>query len=163
MCEHLLEDARTVRLHLESLASPLHIAHTLVQNTDPHCQLILFNILITYGRRQPNFLRSQKKWQPLLPLFMDYVLMDIDPDVEDTYAGSTSAASPGWSKGAGSIPIEAKLRLLSVRLLYEVCRVQKLSITELRKPLIRGSHPSGPNLTLTQASSTTRFSTSSST
>ena len=31
------------------------------------------------------------------------------------------------------IPIEAKLRSLGVKLLYEVCRVQKFSVVELRE------------------------------
>lgn len=95
------------------------------KNTNPHCQLILYNILIVHGHQHPSFLRAHKKWKPLLPLFMDYVLIDIDADVEDTYTGLT----PGMR---GSIPIEAKLRSLSVRLLYEVCRSQKLTMPELR-------------------------------
>jgi hypothetical protein len=64
---------------------------------------------------------------------MDYVTIAIDPDVEDTYMGASTVQSPGWSKGTGIIPIEAKLRSLSVRLLYEVCRVQKLSLQDLRE------------------------------
>jgi hypothetical protein len=57
--------------------------------------------------------------------------MDIDPDVEDTFSGMTSTSGPstGW-KGL-VIPIEAKLRSLSVRLLYEVCRSSKFSIADL--------------------------------
>ncbi|KAG6853745.1 hypothetical protein C0991_001761 [Blastosporella zonata] len=61
---------------------------------------------------------------------MDHILVEIDPDVEDTYFGVT-----GGSSGALShvpVPIEAKLRGLGVRLLYEVCRVQKLSVQDLR-------------------------------
>ena len=66
---------------------------------------------------------------------MDHVLLDIDSDVEDAYfAGSshghaTHAQSPG---AAVPVPIEAKLRALSIRLLYEVCRVQKFSVQDLR-------------------------------
>ena len=82
-----------------------------------------------YGRAHPSFLRSQKKWQPLLPLLMDYVLLDFDPEVEDNYAGSVSGA--GWSRQAVVVPIEARLRLLAVGILYEVCRVQKFSIFDL--------------------------------
>ena len=55
---------------------------------------------------------------------MDHVLVEIDPDIEDTYVGGAGAAVP--------IPIEAKLRSLSVRLLYEICRIQKLNAAELR-------------------------------
>ena len=63
---------------------------------------------------------------------MDHILVDFDPDVEDTYFGSTGGTG---SHGPVTIPvpIEAKLRSLGVRLLYDVCRVQKLSIQELRE------------------------------
>lgn len=91
-CELLFDDARTT--------------------TDPHSLLILYEILIHYGVRHPSFFRSAKKWQPLLPLLMDHVLIDIDD--------------------ASSDFIEARLRLLSIDLLYEVCRVQKLDETQLR-------------------------------
>ncbi|PCH37392.1 hypothetical protein WOLCODRAFT_109793 [Wolfiporia cocos MD-104 SS10] len=97
--------------------------------TDPHLVYILYTSLFAYGCRNQNFLRSQKRWQPLLPLLMDNVTVDVDPDVEDTYLGSGSGGS-GIPR-AIAVPIEAKLRTLSVRLLYEVCRVQKLSIQEL--------------------------------
>ena len=56
---------------------------------------------------------------------MDHVLLDFDPDVEDGY--STSGGGPA------SVPIEARLRLLSVGILYEVCRVQKFSMSDLRE------------------------------
>ncbi|KAL0946291.1 hypothetical protein HGRIS_012540 [Hohenbuehelia grisea] len=61
---------------------------------------------------------------------MDHILVEIDPDTEDTYYGAHSA-------GLGAsisvpIPIEAKLRSLCVRLLYEVCRVQKLAVQDLK-------------------------------
>lgn len=73
---------------------------------------------------------------------MDHVLVDIDPDVEDTYSGTVGA-----SNGIPSIPvpIEAKLRALSVKLLYEVCRVQKFSLQDLRtlfcSVVSHSSHP----------------------
>ena len=101
------------------------------QNTDPHTQFILLSTLLLYGRRNPNFLRSYKRWEPLFPHLMDHVLVDTDPDIEDTFSGTSSMSGPstGW-KGL-TIPIEARLRSLSVRLLYEVCRSSKLSIAEL--------------------------------
>ncbi|KZT26183.1 hypothetical protein NEOLEDRAFT_1132760 [Neolentinus lepideus HHB14362 ss-1] len=108
MCELLLDDTQS--------------------HTDPHCQFILYNILLVYGRRNSSFLRSHKRWQPLIPLFMDHILIDIDPDVEDTYSGNSA---PSGSRSL-VIPIEVKLRSMSVRLLYEVCRVQKLSVQDLR-------------------------------
>jgi len=62
---------------------------------------------------------------------MDHVLVDVDPDIEDTFSGlaSTSGPSTGWKGFA--IPIEAKLRSLAMRLLYEVCRSSKMSIGDL--------------------------------
>jgi len=55
--------------------------------------------------------------------------VEIDPDIEDTYVGTSIGRSTNLS--AVSIPIEAKLRSLSVRLLFEVCRVQHLSVQDL--------------------------------
>lgn len=57
---------------------------------------------------------------------MDHIRLDIDPDIDDTFGG-------GSSSGAIAVPIEVKLRSLSVNLLYEVCRVQKLSLDDLSK------------------------------
>jgi len=59
---------------------------------------------------------------------MDHILVDIDPDLEDVYFGTTSQAGV-----AHTVPIEAKLRDLGVRMLYEVCRVQKMSLADLRE------------------------------
>lgn len=61
---------------------------------------------------------------------MDHILVEIDPDVEDTYFGV--AGGSNGSLANVPVPIEAKLRSLGVRLLYEVCRVQKLSVQDLR-------------------------------
>jgi hypothetical protein len=92
---------------------------------------MLYSVLLYHGRRSPSFYRAHKHWQQLIPLLMDYILVDMDPDVEDTFSGlaTTSGPSTGW-KGL-VIPIEARLRSLSVRLLYEVCRSSKLSIGDL--------------------------------
>ncbi|KAK7680378.1 hypothetical protein QCA50_016618 [Cerrena zonata] len=101
------------------------------QTTDPHSQLIIYNILLAFGRRNQGFLRSHKRWKPLLPLLMDHVRLEIDPDIDDTFSGgSVTSSSSGGYRGIG-VPIEVKLRTLSVRLLYEVCRVQKLSLNDL--------------------------------
>ncbi|KAG0703554.1 hypothetical protein DFH29DRAFT_916023 [Suillus ampliporus] len=102
--------------------------------TDPHSQLILYNILLFHGRRQSNFIRSHKHWQPLIPLLMDHVLVEINTDTEDVYLGAPSISSGSGSRSSivvGHIPIEAKLKSLGVRLLYEVCRVQKMSLQDL--------------------------------
>ncbi|KAJ7173053.1 hypothetical protein C8R43DRAFT_978290 [Mycena crocata] len=98
-------------------------------NTDPHSQLIFYHVLLCHGRRRSDFFRSQKRWLPLLPLLMDHVLVEIDSDVEDTYFGNAGASN---SSAAVPVPIEAKLRGLCVRLLYEVCRVQRFSVQDLR-------------------------------
>ncbi|KAG1859267.1 hypothetical protein F4604DRAFT_1793148 [Suillus subluteus] len=102
--------------------------------TDPHSQLILYSVLLFHGHRQSNFIRSHKHWQPLIPLLMDHVLVEINLDTEDVYLGAPSISSSSGSRSSmvvGHIPIEAKLRSLSLRLLYEVCRVQKLSLHDL--------------------------------
>ncbi|KAG2159288.1 uncharacterized protein EDB93DRAFT_1114855 [Suillus bovinus] len=102
--------------------------------TDPHSQLILYSVLLFHGRRQSNFIRSHKHWQPLIPLLMDHILVEINLDTEDVYLGAPSISSGSGSRSSmvvGHIPIEAKLRSLGVRLLYEVCRVQKLSLHDL--------------------------------
>ncbi|RPD60621.1 hypothetical protein L226DRAFT_545118 [Lentinus tigrinus ALCF2SS1-7] len=110
MCELMVGDAQTT--------------------TDPHYETILYSVMLAHGRRKASFLRSQKRWQPLLPLLMDHVRLDVDPEVDSGFYGT----GPGSSSGSRSIavPIEAKLRSLSVQLLYEVCRVQKMSLQELR-------------------------------
>lgn len=59
---------------------------------------------------------------------MDHVLVEIDPDIEDTYAGTAPGRGSGLSV---PIPIEAKLRSLSVKILYEVCKVQTLTVSDL--------------------------------
>ncbi|KAI0634529.1 hypothetical protein C8Q77DRAFT_1194633 [Trametes polyzona] len=100
-------------------------------NTDPHYEMILYSVMLSWGRRKASFLRSQKRWQPLLPLLMDHVRLDVDPDIDDGFYGSTSGTSSGAGRAIG-VPIEAKLRALSVKLLYEVCRVQKMSLQDLR-------------------------------
>ena len=48
------------------------------------------------------------------------------------YLGGGGRGGGGMSM-AFMIPIEAKLRSLGVKLLYEVCRVQKFSVVELRE------------------------------
>ncbi|KAI0260013.1 hypothetical protein BC834DRAFT_903129 [Gloeopeniophorella convolvens] len=126
----LLLNTELFSFHSERMCEIL--ADETAQSTDPHAQLILYSVLLYYGRRNPSFLRAHKRWQPLIPLLMDHVLVDIDPDVEDTFSGAafTSGPSTGWKSII--IPIEARLRSLSVRLLYEVCRSSKLSIAELK-------------------------------
>ncbi|KAK7019963.1 DUF2013 domain-containing protein [Favolaschia claudopus] len=106
------------------------IADEIRSNTDPHSQLIAYHVYLCHGRRRSDFFRSPKRWIPLLPLLMDHVLVEIDSDVEDTYFGH--AGGSNYAATNVPIPIEAKLRSLCVRLLYEVCRVQKFSVQDLR-------------------------------
>ncbi|KAK2460866.1 hypothetical protein APHAL10511_007336 [Amanita phalloides] len=123
----LLLDSELFQFHSERMCDI--IAKDAQVITDPHSQFIFYQVLLSYGQRRTPFLRNHKRWQPLLPLLMDHVLVDIDPDLEDTYFGTAGGSSSG---AVVPVPIEAKLRSLSVRLLYEVCRVQKLSVTDLR-------------------------------
>jgi len=65
---------------------------------------------------------------------MDHTLVDIDLENEfsNLTPGSSYAGSSRHSTVMGPVTIEAKLRCLSVQLLYEVCRVQKeMSYQEL--------------------------------
>lgn len=131
MCELVIEDVKSVRNTFTYHSS---CAEAVLQKTDPHSQLILYSVLLFHGRRQSNFIRSHKHWQPLIPLLMDHVLVEINLDTEDVYLGASSISNGSGSRSSlvvGHIPIEAKLRSLGVRLLYEVCRVQKLSLHDL--------------------------------
>ncbi|KAI0372566.1 hypothetical protein BV20DRAFT_79262 [Pilatotrama ljubarskyi] len=100
-------------------------------NKDPHYEMILYSVMLSWGRRKSAFLRSQKRWKSLLPLLMDHVQLEIDPELDDGFYGAVSGPSSGAGR-AIAVPIEAKLRSLSVKLLYEVCRVQKMSLQDLR-------------------------------
>lgn len=65
---------------------------------------------------------------------MDHTLVEIDPDADDSFIGPHAASIGVGSRASvlmGPIAIEGKLRVLSVRLLYEVYRVQKLSEQDL--------------------------------
>ncbi|KZP21324.1 hypothetical protein FIBSPDRAFT_788413, partial [Athelia psychrophila] len=134
-CELLL-DSELFTFHSERMCEIL--TDDVQSTTDPHFQLMLYNVFLYYGRRKQKFLRNSKRWQLLIPLIMDHVLVEIEPDVEDLYLGGGSRGGAGGStsdhNGVASfmIPIEAKLRSLGVKLLYEVCRVQKMSMQELR-------------------------------
>ncbi|KIK95658.1 hypothetical protein PAXRUDRAFT_826793 [Paxillus rubicundulus Ve08.2h10] len=128
----LLLDSELFAFHSERMCE---LAIDEVQSkTDPHGQFILYSTLLFWGRRQPAFLRNHKCWQPLIPLLMDHILVEIDPGAEDIYLGAGSSTSGGSRSSIVMVPIaiEAKLRSLGVRLLYEVCRVQKLSEVDLR-------------------------------
>ena len=57
---------------------------------------------------------------------MDHILL-VDVDCDAYHSGSLNA----W-RGGISVPIEARLRQLAVRILYEVCRVQKFDMARLK-------------------------------
>jgi len=101
------------------------------QTTDPHLRLILYNVLLFYGRNKTNFHRTHKRLQPLIPLLIENISVDLDPGVQDTYPDA-NASGLHWSRSV-VIPMEAKPRTLSVRLLYEICRVQKFAYGDLGK------------------------------
>ncbi|KAF8625064.1 hypothetical protein AX15_005546 [Amanita polypyramis BW_CC] len=123
----LLLDSELFQFHSERMCNI--IMKDVQTTTDPHSQFVFYLVLLSYGQRRVLFSRNQERWQPLLPLLMDHVLVDIDPDVEDTYFGMAGGSNSG---SIVPVPIEAKLRSLCVRLLYEVCRVQKPSVADLR-------------------------------
>lgn len=102
-----------------------------LQTTDPHSLFLSYHVLYYHGHRRPEFFRLHKRWQPLFPLLMDHILVGIDPDIDDTYVGTAGVRDS--MVVTVPVPIEAKLRSLGVKLLYEVCRVQKLSVQDLRK------------------------------
>ena len=128
MSEIISDDTQTVRL--PSLSNLIKLIF-FEQTTDPHSLYIFYQVLFFYGRRRSDVFRSHKRWHPLLPLLMDHVMVEIDPDIEDTYVGTAVGRSANFI--AVPIPIEAKLRSLSMRLLFEVCRVQHLSVQDLSK------------------------------
>jgi hypothetical protein len=90
---------------------------------------ILFHTLYFHGQRRVESLRNHKRWQPIIPLLMDHVLVEIDPDVEDTFGGNNRNSVVLHANVP--VPIEVKLRSMSVKLLYEVCKVQKLTAQDL--------------------------------
>ncbi|WVW78829.1 hypothetical protein I302_100791 [Kwoniella bestiolae CBS 10118] len=85
------------------------------ENTNPHDLYILYHIIWYYGQRHPSLFRSHRKWRKLLPTLGEVVGLDID---EQNFV-------------LGLPPIEARLRLPATHLMYEVCRVQKLTSEEL--------------------------------
>ncbi|KLT46210.1 hypothetical protein CC85DRAFT_239213 [Cutaneotrichosporon oleaginosum] len=86
-----------------------------VNNTNPHELYIWYYLIAHYGLRHPSLFRSHRKWAKLLPTLMETV--EVIPDDE------------GWVDGLP--PIEHRLHLPATQLLYEVCRVMRLTETEL--------------------------------
>ncbi|WVR04292.1 hypothetical protein IAU60_001292 [Kwoniella sp. DSM 27419] len=84
------------------------------ENTNPHDLYILYHMIWFYGHRHPSLFRSHRRWRKLLPTLGEMVGLDCD----ETFV-------------LGLPPIEARLRLPATHLMYEVCRVQKLTQEEL--------------------------------
>ncbi|ORY25355.1 hypothetical protein BCR39DRAFT_566339 [Naematelia encephala] len=84
------------------------------ENTNPHELYILYHLILYYGHRHPSLFRSHRKWRKLLPTLGEVVGLE----VEETFV-------------LGLPPIESRIRLPATNLMYEVCRVQKLSAEEL--------------------------------
>ncbi|KIY66757.1 hypothetical protein CYLTODRAFT_377301 [Cylindrobasidium torrendii FP15055 ss-10] len=117
----LLLDSELFAFHSERMMD--NLVETIQSNTDPHNQFMAYSVFLCYGTRRPDVYKSTKRWRPLVPLLMDHVLVDIDAEDETGLYGGHVEEGP---------VIEVKLRTLSVRLLYEMCRWQKLSQTDLR-------------------------------
>ncbi|GHJ88905.1 hypothetical protein NliqN6_5307 [Naganishia liquefaciens] len=86
------------------------------ESTNPHTLYILYNILLFYGHKHHSLFRSHRKWRKLLASLCDTIIVEC----EDAYTGTGLLQ-----------PIEARLRLPAAMLMYEVCRVQKLTSAEL--------------------------------
>ncbi|KAJ2919761.1 hypothetical protein MD484_g678, partial [Candolleomyces efflorescens] len=125
---HLLLDSEIFQFHSERMCE--NIVDDARNTTDPHMLFILFQTLYFHGQRRVESLRNHKRWQPITPLLMDHVLVEIDPDVEDTFGGNNRNSVV--LHGNVPVPIEVKLRSMSVKLLYEVCKVQKLTAQDLK-------------------------------
>ncbi|CUA74248.1 Protein LDB17 [Rhizoctonia solani] len=141
----LLLDSDIFAFHSDR--STEHLTSAAHTETNPHALLVIYSIFLQYGRRNPAFFGASasipsqagstsrvgvgldaltpmvpqgkrsaghKRWQGLVPLLMDHVRWSVDDD------------------SALGVPIEARLRLVCVCLMYEVCRVQKLDINELK-------------------------------
>ncbi|CAK5263278.1 unnamed protein product [Mycena citricolor] len=127
---NLIAESELFSFHSERMCEML--GEELRSNTDPHSQLIMYHIMLCHGRRRSDLFRSSKRWTPLLPLLMDHILVEIDPEEEDAYFGNSGSSSSHPGSTSVPIPIEAKLRSLCIRLVYEVCRVQKFSTHDLK-------------------------------
>ncbi|CAE6447525.1 unnamed protein product [Rhizoctonia solani] len=144
----LLLDSDIFAFHSDR--SSEHLTSAAQKETNPHALLVIYSIFLHYGRRNPAFFGASasipsqagsttrvgvgldaltpmvpqgkrsaghKRWQDLVPFLMDHVRWTVDDD--------------GYGSALG-VPIEARLRLVCVRLLYEVYRVQKLDANDLK-------------------------------
>ena len=131
MCDIVVDDARKVCTPAPHSSWRNVIQAISPQTTDPHLLFLHFNTLYFHGHRRVEAFRNHKRWQPIIPFLMDHILVEIDPDVEDTFFGGAGSRNSIVFHGNVPVPIEVKLRSLAVKLLYEVCKVQKLSAHDL--------------------------------
>lgn len=110
-CELLL-DSDLFSFHSDR-SCELLIEHAKVE-TDPHVLFILYTIFLARGRRHLSFFRSHAVWQPIIPLLMDNVIFEFQGDAMSDY-------------------IESRLRFLAIEMLFQLCRLQKLTSAQLRK------------------------------
>ena len=118
----MMADSQEVRAHVRSS----YTAHW--QNTNPHELYILYHIVLYYGQRHNSLFRSHRKWRKLLPTLAEVVNVEVD---EVSLAPILLVSRSCQTFVLGLPPIESRLRLPATDLMYEVCRVQKLSPAEL--------------------------------
>ncbi|WWC67593.1 uncharacterized protein I206_101503 [Kwoniella pini CBS 10737] len=109
----LILDSELFTFHYERMVGI--IMSDAQENTNPHDLYILYHMIWYYGHRHPSLFRSHRKWRKLLPTLGEIVGLDCDEQHFEM----------------GLPPIEARLRLPATHLMYEVCRVQKLTPDEL--------------------------------
>ncbi|KAF8324014.1 hypothetical protein DL93DRAFT_2049063, partial [Clavulina sp. PMI_390] len=91
--------------------------HILVEDakleTDPHVLFILYTIFLARGRDHLNFFRSHATWEPIIPILMDHVIFEFQADAMSDF-------------------IESRIRFLAIEMLFQLCRLQKLTGAQLR-------------------------------
>lgn len=123
------EEVRLLVLFASSLTSRI------LQSTNPHTLYILYNILLYYGHKHHSLFRSHRKWRKLLASLCDTIIVECE-DVRTIHDRSVirhllQSSRQAYSGTSLLQPIEARLRLPAAMLMYEVCRVQKLTSAEL--------------------------------
>lgn len=91
------------------------------QNTNPHTLYILYHLMILWGHRHHSLFRSQRKWRRLLTTLVDVVMASEDSD-DDILSHMHHHRT---------VPIESRIKLPALILLFEVIRNQRLNLDEL--------------------------------
>lgn len=117
MVDLLLRQARSVRPHpltfppLSPSADILDLARSLQREASPCENYFVMSCLLVYGHHTPQLYRGLSKWRPI----MQRLLNPLRPP----------------DQRVGDIEGEERLRSLVARLIYEICRVQKLEEKDL--------------------------------